>query len=435
MTAQCDSYKREKPFEINHTQITVDIPTHFVVDLYEHAIKIKQEIIKTHGFERGKAPLLYVQKNYQTAILDHVTEVLFIHYAYDNAVKKLYEQKGTIVADPLLTNVILQQDKNDNSFAFSSECIIIENKAPWKQLRMKFPLRKRYKDLDKQAETFALQERTGKVSKELHVIAYGDWVQFNLILMSNELKPLLDGHQQLLWIRMSNEDVDRESSDLFLGKKKNESFVTNSIFLNKYIAPHGIIRYTFKINIVDVVPHAHFCIDTFQQYFSLKSNKDICNKLIEVFSFRNDVTLRREMMQVALNALAKNYHCSLPARLVDEQRKNILARIVYNPDYLVYQAQKDFLEKISLLAERQVLETILADHLAKIEHIEPKYEDILLYMGIIQRPRLRDFIYFDLPMLHKNRSQECPIPHTSILVAARREKALNHVLSYLVKNN
>ena len=155
-------------------------------------------------------------------------------------------------------------------------------------------------------------------------------------------------------------------------------------------------------------------------------------KLIEVFSYRNDVSQRRAMSQEALHALLSKHRFNVPNYLVLRQQRVLLDGMKYNPDYHVYRAQKDFQNHIRSLAEKQVIEMIFVDRLAYHENLQVSDDDIKGYLNLTNRHRMKEFIYFDLPSF-KIQGQEVPVPTEELKRICLREKAINYVIYHLMK--
>ena len=69
------------------------------------------------------------------------------------------------------------------------------------------------------------------------------------------------------------------------------------------------------------MPHAYFCIDHFKNHFKIKNNKEMYQKLIEVFSYRNDLSQRRTMVEESLKLLFSKHRFEIPNHLILRQQK------------------------------------------------------------------------------------------------------------------
>ena len=123
-------------------------------------------------------------------------------------------------------------------------------------------------------------------------------------IVDNAHTPLEDRFVQDFWLKLGNEDIEGHLQALFLGRKKGEEFVANNKGLQDYFSDQLRASYNFKVKVIEVVSHAYFCFDQFKDHFRIKTNKDMHKKLIEVFSYRNDVSQRLAMVEEAFKLLA-----------------------------------------------------------------------------------------------------------------------------------
>ena len=149
------------------------------------------------------------------------------------------------------------------------------------------------------------------------------------------------------------------------------------------------------------------------------------------FSYRNDVSQRLAMVEEALKLLLSRHRFFAPHYLVLRQQKIILSAIQNNPDYNVYRKQKDFNFWVQQLAEKQVKETLLIDQLIYRENIAVTNDDIVNYLNLDKRSRMKEFIYFNLPFNHYE--QEIPLAAHELYRVCAREKAINYIIHYLTK--
>ena len=149
-----------------------------------------------------------------------------------------------------------------------------------------------------------------------------------------------------------------------------ETFITDHECLQEYFSSHLDTRYPFEVSIVDRLPYSFFCLEHFKRHFRLKNSKDLHLKLIEVFSYRNDISQRRATAEESLKLLLSKHAFSVAPHLVLRQEKTILDIVHETPDYQVYKMQSDFREKIKSLAEKQVKEDIFVNQLAFHENIK-----------------------------------------------------------------
>jgi FKBP-type peptidyl-prolyl cis-trans isomerase (trigger factor) len=151
-----------------------------------------------------------------------------------------------------------------------------------------------------------------------------------------------------------------------------------------------------------------------------------------VFSFRNDITQRRETIEATFQALIQKYPFAIPRDIIKEQEQEVLRAVSQTPDYRVYKSQRDFSEKVRMLATKQLKECIIVDEIASQEGITLTTYDVQCYFNFLKRPRMKKFIYFDLPKSQLN-GQETPLPASIIHQACLREKTLNHIIRHIIK--
>ena len=138
------------------------------------------------------------------------------------------------------------------------------------------------------------------------------------------------------------------------------------------------------------------------------------------------------MVQDALQLLLAKHPLSTPAYLITRRQEQIIEIIKSKPDYQVYRTQKDFTQRVQQLAEKQVREMVFLDQLAYEEKLTATNEDIRQYLNLNNRPRTKEFIYFD-PPITKQQGQETPIPTLELQQHCLREKTINHIIYHLTK--
>ena len=209
-----------------------------------------------------------------------------------------------------------------------------------------------------------------------------------------------------------------------------DEFISASSCLQEYFHTQLDTKYSFKIIIIDRIQASHFSFDQFKHHFKIKNTKEMHQKLIEVFSFRNDISQRRMMAEEALRLLISKHHVEVPHYLVLRQQKSVLESVQHNPDYHVYKTENSFKDMIKQLALKQTRELLFIDQLSYHESISVNMDDIKSYLNLLKRPRTKEFIYFN-PPLTKIQGQEMPLPTQILKRCCLREKTLNHVIYHL----
>lgn len=411
--------------------LVISVPQLYVERLYFQASEAQQ--IKSHiyGFAKGQAPINYIEKNFQPHLLDHVKEFFFKYLIISWLHEQILTHKILLAGEPRLTQIFITPGQNA-SFHFSitlAQPILLQG---WKRLIFKAPKRKNYKDLDRQVEHFLKNENDAAKLIKDNTIAIGDWINFSVSLLDKNKNPLFEGFSEKLWLKIGSEEADGPFQNLFVGKKVGDKIITDHIGLQEHFSTHLDTHYLFAVEILDHLSHGYFCLEHFKRHFKLKSNKEIHQKFIEVFSYRNDISQRRATSEEALKLLLSKYTFSVPLYVVLRQEKAILEMVHEQSDYHVYKTQPDFREKITVLAEKQLKENILIQQLAYLEGIQIKNADIKAYLNLTNRPRTSEFIYFEPPTT-KFSGQETPISESLMIQSCLKEKTLNHAIYHLTK--
>jgi FKBP-type peptidyl-prolyl cis-trans isomerase (trigger factor) len=411
---------------------TITVAKSLINTFFDETVVALKSNIQAQGFQQGGVPIEYIGKQYKLNITEHLKE-FFLKFGIINFLfQEIRAQKLLVAGDPRLSDIFLEYDQ-DARFVFELSVFPTIALNEWKYFPFKAPNRKNYKDLDRQVETFMQEEQKNLEKYDTDKgISIGDWINFTVSVVNNKSCFLNERFAQSFWLKLDNEDIEGHLQSLFLGKKKGDNFVVNNKGLQDYFSDQLRVSYSFNIQIIDVVPHAYFCFDQFKDHFKVKTNKDMHKKLIEVFSYRNDVSQRLAMVEEAFKLLLSRHRFFAPNYLVLRQQKIILGAIQSNPDYNVYRKQKDFNFWIQQLAEKQVKETLLIDQLIYRENIVVSNEDIVNYLNLDKRQRMREFMYFGLPE-SKHYGQEMPLAMNELSRACAREKAINYVIYYLTK--
>jgi FKBP-type peptidyl-prolyl cis-trans isomerase (trigger factor) len=411
---------------------TIIVSKSLVNTFFDETAIALQGNIQAHGFQQGEVPVEYIVKQYKVNITEHLKEFFFKFGIVNFLFQEMRAQKLLVAGDPRLIDIFLEHDR-DARFVFELSVFSAISLNEWKYFPFKAPNRKNYKDLDRQVEAFVLEEQKNseKYSAD-NGISISDWVNFNVTIVDKTHAFLDERFVQNFWLKLGNEEVEGHLQSLFLGKKKGDEFVVHNKGLQDYFSDQLRACYNFKVNVLEVVPHAYFCFDQFKDHFRVKTNKDMHKKLIEVFSYRNDVSQRLAMVEEAFKLLLSRHRFFAPNHLILRQQKIILGAIQNNPDYNVYRKQKDFNFWIHQLAEKQVKEMLLIDQLIYREDIVVTNVDMANYLNLDKRPRMKEFIYFSLPD-SKHYGQEMPLAAHELSRVCAREKAINYVIHYLTK--
>lgn len=420
-----------QPVHDYSTYFTIYIPQEYVNTVYDEVSRMQQQNTIVPGFSKGNVPLQYIQENFKSTLLNHVQEFLFkffvINYLYD----ALQENKISISSEPRLVDVTIDVH-HDAVFKFELSLSDPFELREWKHFLFKGPKRKNYKDIDRQVEAFVKHEQSLFKDFALDQIHIGDWVGFSIALLSSDKQSFFCDFHNKAWVKIGHEEADIPFQQLFVGKKKGDSFISHATCLQEYFSHNLETMYQFGVCIHDISHQNYFCFDDFKHHFKLKTLKDIHQKLIEIFSYRNDISLRRGIVEEALHLLVSKHRLKAPEHLVQRQQKLVLQSVQNNPDYYVYKTEHSFKETIEQLAIKQVQEMLLIDHIAQQEHVQISNQDIRGYLNLLKRQRTKEFIYFEPPPT-KIDGQEMPLPEALIKRSCLREKTLNHIIYHLTR--
>jgi FKBP-type peptidyl-prolyl cis-trans isomerase (trigger factor) len=407
------------------------IPASIIDVMYHETARTQQRTMRAPGFAFGNVPIAYIQKHLQTNLIGHMKEFLFKYTVLNNLFRSIREQKIPVAGAPRLTNIKLQPHE-DACYSFELSLLPEVEIHEWKYLPFKAPKRKNYKDLDRQVESFVKQEQDSSKEYNSEGVDVGDWVFFTLALADQNNKPLINGYAEAFWFKVGNEDVDNPLRSMFLGKRIGDTFYSTNVGLQTYFSHQLDTNYNFEVIILDILHYAFFCFDLFKRHFKSKTNKDVGKKLIEVFSYRNDISQRRSMVDETLKLLINKNRFDIPNHIILREQKNILETVQDNPDYNVYRTQKNFAFRIRQLAEKLAKEQSFIDHFAYKENISIDPQEVKAYLNLTLRPRMREFLYFKFnePLIE---GQEVPIPQEELNRTVLREKAINYAIHHLTK--
>jgi len=423
-------------FDINQIsphfcKASIMIPAALVDKTYEQAILAQSKSIRPHGFRSKEVPIEYVKQNFENNINHHLEEFLFKYFTLNFLLKSIKEQKLNIVGEPRIQEVFIQPGQ-EATFHFDINLFPKIEFQNWKYYPFKAPKRKNYKDLDRQVEEFMKKEKNLRKESLDESIKIRDWVSFDLWVVDENDNPIFGNYKENLWLKIGYEEADAELQNLFVDKKVGDIFYTQEDCIQEYFGTQIGSNYRFGIEIKDILNNSFFCFENFKRQFKLKTKKEMRKRLIEVFSYRNDISQRQAMVEEAFKLMLAKYTLDIPNYLVLRQQKNVLEDIKKNPDYHVYKTQDNFEDHIKKLADKQVKEIILIEQLANKENIHATDEDLACYLNLTKRPRMKEFIYFKIPET-KIEGQETPMPAELIRRQCLREKTLNYIIFHLTR--
>lgn len=383
------------------------------------------------GFSANLIPAEYIQEHYKTEIAKKVKNFLFRHAIIDFLLTKSIEYKIPYANYPRLASI--EEDKTGAlNYHFDLSIADPIELKEWKHFAFKSPKRKKYKDLDKQVIHFLENEIACAKKQSSAVVEDSDWILFDALALDRNNKPIFNELARF-WVKIKTKEVPSQFSNLFLDQPIGGSFTTNAFDLDDSTADDCNPRqFTFLITIRAITKGNYLSLEHFKGMFKLKNKIDIHNKLMEVFSYRNDISQRKTIIEEIFHLFLAKHRFEVPKHLVLRRQEDILLVLMKQTDYQVYKSQKDFLQQVELLAEKQLKEEIIIDQIATQENMKCDLKDIQQYLHLFNNKRLREFIYFK-PLLEQIDEANRPVSSGILEQTALREKTLNHIIITLTR--
>lgn len=410
----------------------VTIPADITQTFLNLATEKHRDNIRSSGFKKGLAPLSYIQEHYKAPIINHLKDLGLRFFGINTLIQHIRLKKIVLAGDPELRDVEIDS-KGNVTYVFEvyvPKEIYIQS---WKYLPFKPIARKKYRDIDKQVASFIQEEEIIKQKYNPEKgIQIGDWVLFKTWIIDRENTPIFHENTEPVWLKIGDEEPDIEFQNIFVGKKIGDTLSTRDSGIQRYFCENSYADYTFIIKIEDIVPNQYFSFDMFKQYFKIKNNKDLINKITEVFSFNNDISQRKIIAYEALGLIIRKNQIILPDQAVTTKRQQILYDLQSKSDFMVYKMDADFESNITNMAIRQLLDNVIVESIGYQDNISISHNDIKTILQCTQRPRLKDFLYF--PFLKTQiQGQEFPVEYENLYHYTLKEKSVNHIIHHLTK--
>ncbi len=258
-----------------------------------------------------------------------------------------------------------------------------------------------------------------------------DWICFDATLVSKDGRPLENEIVSDFWLRVKKQAVIDPYQKIFLGKKLHQSFYSDNLTLKEdLVNDYDNYRYNFLVTIKALVKGTHMSLDCLKNTFKLRNKTEIHNKLMEVFSYRDDLSQRKMIIEELFHLFLSKHRFELPKHLIIRRQEDILLSIMKQPDYQVYKTQKDFDACVESLAEKQLKEEVLIDKIAYKENVKVDLRDMQNYLHLFNNKRLREFVFFK-PVVERIDNVNTAL-HVGILKqTVLREKTLNYIIHVL----
>ncbi len=421
---------------ITHTSadtilITIHVDPELVKTFFEHAAMAQQKLLKSAGFNNKETPLSFIKQQHHFSLITHIKEFLLKFCILNYLFKTVRTEKLVLAGEPALDGIKIN-DTFNGIFTFTASIITPPSIQEWRYLPFRAPKRKNYKDLDRQVEHFISEELTAAQQNTQNAIQENDWVCISLTRTNEQGEPLFIGFTNYFWIQISDEKVDNPLRDLLLNMHAGDTIITQNQGLQDFFSEQLSTNYFYSLSILSSIPYSHVCFEQIKAHFKLKTKKDLLKKMIEIFSYRNDMSQRRAMVEECLNLLITKHPIIVPEAVVQSFQEALLETMHTSPDFNVYKTQKEFYTLIHSLCEKLARETVFLDALAYHEKITLDRTDIENYLNCIKRPRTKEFVYSRTTIPH-HEGQSTLIPEEELMRTVLREKTINHVLYHLTK--
>lgn len=410
---------------------SVEIAPSLVEVVYQQTVELfKRNSVES--FHSKEMPFEYIEETFQGEILAKLKDFFFEYLVFDFLSSEIVFKKIKAANYPRLANI---QFSPDRALIYIFDVSLADpiNMKEWKNFAFKSPGRKRYKDLDKQVENFIEEESEKIKTQASDVIVAGDWICFKATLLDKNQMPLVHSISGFFWIKVRGDLVSTPFSCNFLRKKINNSFIADNFNFSDDDDDHCEKGYNFLITILSVLKGNQISFDMFKSVFKLKNRSEIHNKLVEVFSYRNDLSQRRAIIEEVFNLLLAKHRFEVPKHLVLRRQEDILKSLAKQPDYHVYKAQRDFLTQVETLAEKQIKEEIIIDQIAQNDGLNVDLKDMEHYLHFFNNKRLQKFVYFMPQPIESIDDLSIAINAGLLLPTVLREKTLNFIINTLTK--
>ncbi|PCI74156.1 hypothetical protein COB28_02275 [Candidatus Dependentiae bacterium] len=412
-------------------KIDVYVPPSIVVPIREQVITLYQHNIHARGFENVTLPRMFVLERHYMDVQHSTMWFILKNFVLDFITDDCARKKILLAHNPRLTEVAWEDDKKLH-YHFDISINEIDIAKDWKMFPFKTPKRKLYKDLDKQVETFIERESSLYKQQKQDFLDDNDWVCFSATMLNNNHKPLNNVIPCLFWMKLTTKYLVSSFQKGFIGRKKGDKFVLNHLPLDESLQ-EAVTEYNpFLIEIISISKGNFFSLDIFKNLFRLKNRLDVHRKLIEVFSYRNDISQRKSIIEEVFHIFLSKNRFEVPKHLVLRKQEEILLALKKIPDYYVYRSQPQFEEHVAFLAERQLKEELIIDKIAHDENITIDCDDVNGYLHLYNLDRLKEFVHFK-PTLDIVEDSHVPLHDSTLRQVTLREKTLNHVIYLLTK--
>ena len=405
----------------------IEVPTALTAHIKDHITRMYQQYTIMPGMSCKNLPVAYTQHYFAQEIERETQRFLLDHFIQESVQNFLQENKIATVNWPRLKEI--KPDPTNATYLYTlalslAPTITLEN---WHSYSFVAPKRKNYTDLDIQVESFIAS--LSKEKPTTNQVECGDWVRFSAQFRSPHIQTPV--HSPLYyWLRITNPLLATPSMQKFIAASVNDSFTLPASALAIAHSNTPDTDYYFDITIENIVKTNNISLPQLQESLQVNDHVSLHNKLIELFSFRNDISLRKSIIEELFYSLLNAFRFEIAPHAITRRKEFLLFLMQQSPDNAVYTKQKHFGNQITLLAETKLKEEALIDAIAQQEQISVTPADITHYLSLASNERLKEFLYFS-PLNEELLSSEHPCGEYILTQSVLREKTLNTIIDKL----
>ncbi len=292
-------------------QICINVAPYLVNKIKKYTVETYRNKISTKGFADGTIPDSFIEKNYSKSIIESTLKFILKFFVTDYLEEQILQHQFVCLSASNLHNVEVLSDNSVN-YVFKNAIINPIMTTNWEKISFHPPRRKLYKDLDRQASIFIKNSEDEELKKVSDQVEDGDWVCFSATLLNSNNQPAIRDFKNQFWLKIDTKYIATPLHQSFLEKKEGEIFFVEELLVFGMPSDLLSVKGKFKISIVSIVKSNKFSLQRFKSVFSLPDTKAAHEKLIEIFSFRNDISQRRLIIEEAFRVLFNKFRFEVP---------------------------------------------------------------------------------------------------------------------------
>jgi len=270
---------------------------------------------RPQGLESIDLPFNYIEKENREKIESSIKKFILKYIVFDFMAMQIPNKRVSLANGPRIASIVLEDD-NTLKYYFDLSMASQLSMKDWKLFSFKAPKRKQYKDLDKQVDLFIKSENSIYKKQNFELIENYDWVNFAAVLLDDKNVGVIPDYESNFWLRINIDEIEEPFQKNFVGKKLGDSFTITGFPLVGEIRDLISEQSKFSINIKSIVKGMELDQETFKSFFKLKTKSNLHSKMIEVFSYRNDVSQRKAIIEEVFHLLFSKHRFEIPKHFV-----------------------------------------------------------------------------------------------------------------------